>query len=640
MRWFGWAFAAIATLLVAAVLGAPFLVSGEAVRAALRMEIAHLTGIEPHVNGETNVRVFPAPEVRLHDVTFSTAGTAVMRADEITGQLRVLPFLFGRIEISQVTLVRPVVDASAWTSPAEAPRGPGEDVAAAMARTYLARRSETLSLISDLRVVDGRLDLGAGASDITASDMTGIDMSFAVPAAARHVAATGSFVWRGERVEISASVSDLPKLLTGEPSGAKLRLTGAPLRLAFDGTLTTRGGRQLDGTLSVSSPALRRAIVWAGQAAPSAGFEAFSLSAKVQASPQALALTSVHVDLDGNRGDGTLNVALDRERPFVRGTLASEKLDLSPYLASVRVFQDGTRDWNARPMDLATLALADVDLRLSAGEVTVGGLRLGRTAGGANLKDGRLSVTIGEALAFGGTIKGNLGIARGTAGAESRAQLQFADVDLNAALDDLFGFGRIEGKGTIQLALEATGATMQAQAAALNGTMRITAGPGALAGFNVEQLLRRLERRPLSGAGELRTGRTPFERMVASFRLVNGTALTDELRLDGPAVRLDIGGVASVPSRSMDMRGTAALVRPPAQTAAQAASFELPFVLQGSWDNPTILPDAESLIRRSGAAAPLLDPARDGSTRDAVRSAIDQLTRPPLITPPAAAPAQ
>ena len=38
-----------------------------------------------------------------------------------------------------------------------------------------------------------------------------------------------------------------------------------------------------------------------------------------------------------------------------------------------------------------------------------------------------------------------------------------------------------------------------------------------------------------------------------------------------------------------------------------------------------MLPDAQSLIRRSGAAAPLLDAVRDRKTRDAVRSAIDRL---------------
>jgi AsmA protein len=57
-----------------------------------------------------------------------------------------------------------------------------------------------------------------------------------------------------------------------------------------------------------------------------------------------------------------------------------------------------------------------------------------------------------------------------------------------------------------------------------------------------------------------------------------------------------------------------------------------------------MLPDPEALIRRSGAAAPLLDAVRDRSARDAVRSAIERLTGAPSSTIPAAeqsaAPAQ
>jgi AsmA protein len=39
-----------------------------------------------------------------------------------------------------------------------------------------------------------------------------------------------------------------------------------------------------------------------------------------------------------------------------------------------------------------------------------------------------------------------------------------------------------------------------------------------------------------------------------------------------------------------------------------------------------MLPDPESLIRRSGAAAPLLNAVRDRNGRDSVRSAIERLT--------------
>jgi AsmA protein len=40
-----------------------------------------------------------------------------------------------------------------------------------------------------------------------------------------------------------------------------------------------------------------------------------------------------------------------------------------------------------------------------------------------------------------------------------------------------------------------------------------------------------------------------------------------------------------------------------------------------------MLPDAQSLIRRSGSAAPLLEAVKDRKTRDQVRSVIERLGR-------------
>ena len=78
-------------------------------------------------------------------------------------------------------------------------------------------------------------------------------------------------------------------------------------------------------------------------------------------------------------------------------------------------------------------------------------------------------------------------------------------------------------------------------------------------------LLRRLERRPLSGGGEFRTGRTPYEKITVGLKIVQGTVTVEDVRIEGSAVRLALAGSASIPARELDLKGTAALV-----VAAQA----------------------------------------------------------------------
>jgi AsmA protein len=142
---------------------------------------------------------------------------------------------------------------------------------------------------------------------------------------------------------------------------------------------------------------------------------------------------------------------------------------------------------------------------------------------------------------------------------------------------------------------------------------------GALVGLNVEQLLRRLERRPLSGGSELHTGRTPYKQIAVELKIVDGKVTVQDVKIEGSSVRLALAGSASIPARQLDLTGTATLV-----SSTTGSGFELPFVVQGSWDDPVVLPDAQLLIRRSGAAAPLLNAVRSRRARDTSRSAVEK----------------
>jgi len=148
----------------------------------------------------------------------------------------------------------------------------------------------------------------------------------------------------------------------------------------------------------------------------------------------------------------------------------------------------------------------------------------------------------------------------------------------------------------------------------MNGTATLMSRKGAVTGINVEQLLRRLERNPLAGRADFRGGKTPYDNMAVNLKITQGIANIEELRLDAPLIRLALLGAASLPSRDLDLKGTASLMSGTAQDAA--ATFELPFIVQGPWHDPLVWPDVQALIKRSGAAAPLLDAVRNRLRRE------------------------
>ncbi|MGB7657662.1 MAG: AsmA family protein [Pseudolabrys sp.] len=607
---------------------AGYLISADTVRQQVLGEIRGVTGLEPVLRGKASVSLFPTGSVSFNDVILGDAKQPALVAERLTARLRFFPLLIGRVEIADVTLDRPNISVELN------PNGQSNWSGLIEALTRSQSATQRLAAFSEMRIEGGTIAIRDEVRKITET-LSGVEFSLAWPSISKSFGATGRFIWRDAPMDASLTLADFPSVLAGNRSGAKLRVSGTPMKAAFEGAISLKPTLKIEGTLAADAVSLRNALVWAGQKPPpGGGFGRFAIKARTNVVAGTISLSSVNVELDGNAAEGVLTFAADG-RQTLQGTLAADTLDLTSYVSTVRLLTTNERSWSSGRITLEGLASVDVDLRLSAANVVVSNAKLGRTAIAANLRGGHLVVTIGEAQAYGGVIKGSLAFAEFDQGVEVKSQLQFTDVDLETCLGQLFGLRRLEGKGSMSLNVEGTGNSVLAVTRTLSGTATLTGTNGALAGLNVEQLLRRLERRPLSGGGEFRTGRTPYDKIALALKIAKGTVTVDDVTIDGAAVKLALAGTASIPERELDLKGTASLVAPP---RPGATPFELPFIVQGSWDDPIMLPDPEALIQRSGAAAPLSRALQERNARDSVRRAIERLTggTPPSGTIPAA----
>ncbi len=614
MKRLGTPIAALLGVALIALIATSWLINRDALRKAVEAQIRDVTGLELNVAGAIDISLLPASYISFHDVGLKGGGTSdpALRVDVLTANLRLLPLLLQRFEIADLTLLRPRIHVSLkpdgesnWTPFIQT-----------IARTMKPGAENQVSF-SEIRIQDGVLNYEDAATHAT-EQFDDIDLSLAWPSISRSFAATGQFDWRGERVDGSISFADFVAALSGDRSGLKARIASAPLKLAFDGSVANRTSPMMEGTLTIDSPSLRNALRWTGQPQPaSGGFGRFALKARANVVGASIALTNVNVELDGNAAEGVMTYA-NNGRQTLQATLAADTLDFTPYISTFRLLASGARDWNRQLFDLNGLSTTDLDMRLSAARLTVGPSKLGRTAIGASLRNGTLALSVGEAQIYGGIAKGSFGIARADAVADIKAQFQFTDVDLQACASELFGLNKLSGRGNINVSLVASGSSPFGLVQSLDGSATVTGHDGAISGFNAEQLLKRLERRPLSGGGNFRNGSTPYDNLTIAVKFSDGVATAEDIRVEGPAAKITMTGTASVPTREYDMKGVASL--------NSASGFELPFVVQGPWDDPLIFPDPESLIRRSPASAPLLDMLKDRKAGDAVRSAIERIT--------------
>ena len=414
-------FALLAVLAVGAgvLVAASYLVSADAVRHQVLNEIRAVTGLNPILRGQATVSLFPTGSVSFADVVLGDAKQPALAAERLTARLRFFPLLMGRVEIADVALEKPTISVemepngkSNWSGLIEA-----------LTRSQ-TKNGPRVAAFSEMRIENGTVVVHSAANklDETLSD---VQFSLAWPSISKSFGASGRFVWHDEPLDMTVTLSDFLAALAGNRTGLKLRVAGSPLKAAFEGSVSVKPTLKVEGTLAADTASLRKALLWAGQhELPGGGFGHFAIKAQANVTGGSIGLSNVNVDLDGNTAEGVLTFATDG-RKTLQGTLAAEALDLTPYVSTVRLLTSNQREWNSGPITLDGLSGIDLDLRLSAAKVVLSNAKLGRTAIGANLRGGQLVVTIGEAQAYGGVIKGSLTLANSAAGVDVKSQMQF-----------------------------------------------------------------------------------------------------------------------------------------------------------------------------------------------------------------------
>ncbi len=601
--------AGLALLLVLSVV-----IPADSVRDSVKAQIRAVTGLDPVVRGDISISLFPTGSIRFNDISLgdNRTGDAALSAQQLLVRLRFLSFLTGRIEIADITLVRPTVTIAFASDGGSNWSGHIETLAQA-----LKPSANRISSFSEIRISDGTVVVRDDTFRIVET-FTDVEFALAWPSISQTFAATGRFTWKQKPFDAALNLSDFLAALTGDRSGLKIRLTGAPFKLAFDGNMSHRPTLKMEGVLAADANSLRETLHWAtNRPVASTAFQRFSLKAAANVVGRNVALSKVNLELDGNSGEGALAFAADG-RQTLQGTLATERLNLTPYIATLRLLT-AERSWSRIPIELDVLNGFDVDLRISAARVILDGFSLGQTAVAANLRAGNLTLAIGESQAFGGVIKGSLALAKSTAGANLQAQLYFSNVMLDQTLGAFFGVRQVEGRGDIGIAVGGAGGSVYDLATALNGSVTLSSRKGAIAGLNVEQSLKRLERNPLAvRGGDFRGGKTPYDELAVRLEVTDGVAHAQDVRIEAPSLRVGVAGSSSIPSRNFDLKGTASLTN-----AGASETFQLPFVVVGSWDDPLFWPDVQMLIRRSGAAAPLLEAVRNRLQREQTTPSAD-----------------
>jgi AsmA protein len=586
----------------------PQFMSSQMVREQVAGQISELTGRAVTLRGDQALEVFPNLSVELSDVVIEgdMPGTsnALIVTETLRGAVRPLPLLFGRVELSSFEMTRPTIRFLRNADGQSNWQLEGSELVTALEPNRVAGAGLQLGRF---RITDGTLQLIDEVRGINET-ITSANLSLTWPTSSTRAAISGSAIWRGEVVDVAASL-DQPAALAqpGSVSGVVLSVQGAPLRLTFDGSVSpgasgeTAVPWQASGSLVVSTPSLRRTASWLGaEVGAGSTFGAFRLDADMNIVGFGIDLTDMTVSLDGNEAEGVLTVDLDgygpnvgnSPRPSIQGTLDAERLDLSAYLDTIRptTTAQAPGDWRFIPIPDVLASPIDIDVRFATREVLTSSLTFGATAGSVLLNDGRMVLGIGESMAYGGSLRASLTLER----AEERflAGLDFSaeGMRLGSFLNALQAEQRLSGLLTTQLMVSGEGETLAGLLDTLRGDARVDLRDGTLAGIDLDALGRSFA----DGSFDLATfelgGQTALEGLSADLSAREGYIEARNASLQTAQVTVTLNGQSQMLNRSLDLSGATSIGR-------NGDTLVVPFNVRGTWSAPLIQPDLSALQR-------------------------------------------
>ncbi|MGE0828425.1 MAG: AsmA family protein [Hyphomonadaceae bacterium] len=562
----------------------------EAVRAEIERQVERATERDLTLQS-VNVAFWPALGLSAETVSLSNPqgfpNTPFMRADRAVFAVAILPLITGNIQVKSIILDKPELalavnraGAANWAFP------PSEE----------NQRLDALR-IDDLRVNDGRLSFqGATGDPFAAED---VDLSVSMRSLDTPADIDGAFTYLNQRIEAEAELA-LPRAMVEQgETPLTAQFESAHVNADFTGAFNAATGA-IVGRVKAEGASLRETLAWLGSPlGPGAGFAAYSAEADLAArgshedAPTRLTFTNGAFALDAIRASG--NVTLDVSeagRILAHGALTIPTLDVNPYMpppaqaaGQGQAGQAGVNvetAWSNAPIDLSGLNAADLNLDLAIGALKFQRMSFTNAQMNLRIANGAADARLTRLSLYGGSGTGRL-----TANANGNritTELDAQNIQAEPLLRDAIGFDRITGRGRLRASISGAGASQAALMRTLAGNASFTFNDGQYKGVDLAAVARTIQS-AMSGQARGTSAATDFAELSANFQLNNGVAVTQDLRMLNPFVRLDGQGLIDIGRQTIDMRIAPRAVNSIEGQGGNAglAGLGVPFRIAGPW---------------------------------------------------------
>jgi AsmA protein len=289
----------------------------------------------------------------------------------------------------------------------------------------------------------------------------------------------------------------------------------------------------------------------------------------VDTTPSAIHIKPLKLTLDEITLQGMIDVELgdDRPLPAVRYQLSLDAIDADRYLAppsdkgavAAPTASSGAAAAAQLPMEL--LRKLDIDGKANIGRLTISKLHLNEIHTTLKAKDGVIKLAPVSAQLYQGSYEGNTTLDARSETPHFTLKESLHNIQAGPLLKDFMDNDIVNGKGSLDLDLTATGHSADEITKTLNGAINLSFANIAMKGLNIAAKAReakaKIKGEKLSDSD---SRPTDLSEVKGSFQVKNGIVSGNDLTAKAPFARINGTGSVDLVQSSLDYMVTAKIV--------------------------------------------------------------------------------
>ncbi|MGM0422053.1 MAG: AsmA family protein [Pseudomonadota bacterium] len=607
------AFLVVLVVFVAVI--AVFFIPEERIKAEVQKTVMEQTGRTLNYS-DVGISVFPNLGLTLENVSLSNADWAgnedMVEIDNVDVVLALAPLLQRQVEIKRFVLNAPLIRLQ------KNAQGEGnwlfESETATTAQTEATQSANADSgddisvSFSDFVINDGTLIYNDAASGLQ-ERVEDIDLTITMPDLQSNVDVKGDLIVRNTELKLEAHLESLKAITDETATPARLEASIAGTTIKFEGRYTPGANTLLDGAFDVSVKAVKDLIQLTSPEAEPQDYpvESFTASFNGQLGTDRAVYKDLKLNSDVLNVTGQGNFDLSGAKPLIGGSYQAEHINLDHFTggdtsdaaanddqAETEGQQNSNENWDTTPIDFSALQAVNADLNATVGGYEYDGMEFGGNTIQLKLNNSVLDLDVSETAAFEGTMSKSVRI--NTAGNTPSVKIIANMTGLQAKpfLTYFADYEKLTGTMNGNVNLNATGRSIADMTKTLGGTADVLFRDGNIEGVNIVDWTKSFQQR-LSTVDESYGG-TKFVEMGGQFNINQGIARNSDFRLIGPLVEASGSGSINIPNKTLNYRLVTKLLPAAQSEKSVTAGIDMPFNITGSWSDPKVRPDLQSVI--------------------------------------------